>query len=306
MILDLDMLQTVIPKECKFIGNKDLKFIRVNSIYEVKVGEISWIKPMVKNEENLLNNTLASAIICTKESFEKYQGSLEKILFIIHPDPEEVYVRILDGFFKVDEFDNSLPLIHPTATVHPNCKMGENVRIGAYSIIGECEIGSNTRICEHVKVFKGVTIGKNCLIRIFNTIGGSGFGYYREKDNSLTHIPHIGKVIIEDNVTIFPYCNIDLGTLGQTIIGEGTVLDHYIHVGHNCQFGKHNLVACKSSFGGGSRIGDNCFIGVMSMVRQKAEIGSNVITGMGSVVVKDIPDNQIWAGNPAKFLKNNA
>ena len=54
---------------------------------------------------------------------------------------------------------------------------------------------------------------------------------------------------------------------------------------------------------GGSQVENNCFIGVNTVVKEKVIIGSNVLTGMGSVVLRDIPNNEIWVGNPAKFLR---
>lgn len=51
-------------------------------------------------------------------------------------------------------------------------------------------------------------------------------------------------------------------------------------------------------------IRDNAFIGAYSIVLKGVEIGENSIVGAGSVVAKSIPANQIWAGNPAKFIRN--
>ncbi|WP_262710533.1 acyltransferase [Dinghuibacter silviterrae] len=52
------------------------------------------------------------------------------------------------------------------------------------------------------------------------------------------------------------------------------------------------------------KIGDNVFIGMDSIILKGVTIGSNVVVAAGSVVARDIPDNQIWGGNPAKFIRN--
>lgn len=51
-------------------------------------------------------------------------------------------------------------------------------------------------------------------------------------------------------------------------------------------------------------IGDNVFIGMNAIILKGVHIGNNAIVGAGSVVTKDIPANEIWAGNPAKFIKH--
>jgi acetyltransferase-like isoleucine patch superfamily enzyme len=51
-------------------------------------------------------------------------------------------------------------------------------------------------------------------------------------------------------------------------------------------------------------IEDNVFIGMNSIVLKGVTIGANSVIGAGSIVVKDIPPNQIWAGSPAKFIRN--
>ena len=50
-------------------------------------------------------------------------------------------------------------------------------------------------------------------------------------------------------------------------------------------------------------IGDYSFIGTGTIISKDVRIGRNVIVGAGSVVTKDIPDNEIWAGNPARLIK---
>jgi UDP-3-O-[3-hydroxymyristoyl] glucosamine N-acyltransferase len=303
MKIDIKILKEILNFDCEFIGNQNLILNGIQSIYECIDGDISWIKPGVKEEKKLINETKASCILCSPESYALYKGNLDNKLFIIYEDPKILYLYV-NKF--IDDYNSSKTkegFIHPTAIIHPKCKLGSNVSIGAFSIIGSCEIGDNTKIGDQVKIFDCVDIGENCDIREFSSIGGKGLGYYKKLDGTLEHIPHLGKVKIGNNVHIYPFVNIDQGTLGTTTVDDGAAIDHHVHIGHNSYVGKNSILVCGTVMAGGSKILNDCFIGGNTQLKQKCIIGNRVITGMGAVVLKDIPDNQVWAGNPARFIK---
>ena len=149
------------------------------------------------------------------------------------------------------------------------------------------------------KIIKGnnVKIGENVVI------GGEGFGY--EFDGTkLIKFPHYGGVIIESDVDIGNNTCIDRGSLGNTIIRKGTKIDNLVHIAHNVDIGENCLIVANVGIGGSVKIGDNCYIGFGSTIKNGVKIGNNVIVGMGAVVLADIPDNEIWVGNPAKKLRD--
>lgn len=150
-----------------------------------------------------------------------------------------------------------------------------------------------------------IIIGDNCEIKPSAVLGNDGFGFEPDENGDLVFFPHFGNVVIEDNVRIGSHVCIDRGNMHDTIIKDGVKIDNLVHVGHNVTIGKNTLVVAGSVICGSVEIGENCFIGANSTIRQKLKIGNNVVIGMGAVVTKDIPDNEIWAGNPAKFLKHN-
>ncbi len=306
MNIDFRTLKRIGPAGCRFVGNTKLSFRGIQSVYDSGKDDITWIKPGVRDEKKLVNTTGAGGIICTEGLFECFEGDLEKKLFILHENPKSVFSAVTKFVHeKSSAFQKTGALIHPSAIVHPGCRLGKNVRIGAYSTIGACHIGDNTMIYNHVHIEDCVTIGANCVIREFCSIGGEGFGFDKNEEGINEHIPHLGSVVIEDNVSIYPFSNVDRGTLGKTTIKKGTAIDHFVHIGHNTTTGENNLITACTVLAGGSMIRDNCFIGVNTLLMQKRIIGSNVITGMGSVVLKDIPDNEVWVGNPARYLKSS-
>ena len=128
------------------------------------------------------------------------------------------------------------------------------------------------------------------------------------KDKNIK-LPHIGKVIIDDDVEIASGCTIDRGSVDDTVIGKNTYLDNQVHIAHNVKIGSNCMIAGQVGFAGSSKIGDNVSIGGQAGVSGHLKIGNNVKIGGGSGVVKDIEDNQIVMGYPAvpfkDFLKNS-
>ena len=169
-------------------------------------------------------------------------------------------------------------------------------------IIGKnCSIGSNV-------ILKKTIVGNNVNILDGAIIGKKGFGFFPKKGKNLRY-PHIGMVIIKDNVEIGSNNTIDRGSLGNTIIGENTFLDNQVHIAHNVKIGKNCIIAGQVGFAGSSEIGDNVLIGGQAGISGHLKIGNNVQIGGGSGVIKNIPDNTKVMGYPAKdiklFLKEN-
>ena len=142
----------------------------------------------------------------------------------------------------------------------------------------------------------------NVVIQDNTKIGQQGFGFIPNKKQNLK-FPHIGKVLIKDNVEIASGCTIDRGSVDDTIIGENTYLDNQIHIAHNVKIGSNCMIAGQVGFAGSSNIGNNVSIGGQAGISGHLKIGNNVKIGGGSGVVKDIEDNQIVMGYPAVHLK---
>lgn len=139
-----------------------------------------------------------------------------------------------------------------------------------------------------------VEIGQGAII------GGDGFGYVRQDDNTLLKMPHTGNVVIEENVEIGSNTCIDRAVVGSTIIGAGTKIDNLVHIAHGVKIGKNCLIVAGTVIGGSCEIGNNCFIGINASIKNKVKIGNNVTIGMGAIVLADVPDGVtvkgIWKG----------
>lgn len=137
--------------------------------------------------------------------------------------------------------------------------------------------------------------GKNIGIGPYSVIGKDGFGYLNGR-----RIPHIGGVLLGDNVEIGSNCTIDRAKLELTVIGAGTKIDNLVHIAHNCIIGKNNIICAGAILGGSVTTGDNCFIGLNATIKDHVRLGNNVTVGCGANVIRDVPDGQTVVGNPAK------
>jgi len=202
--------------------------------------------------------------------------------------------------FKGVKFGNNV-------LVGKNAKIGKNSVIGSNTIIEhDVIIGKGCTIGSHV-VLKNTILGENVVIQDGCKIGLKGFGFIPLKEKNFK-FPHIGKVIINDNVEIASNCTIDRGSVDDTEIGKNTFLDNQVHVAHNVKIGSNCMIAGQVGFAGSSTIGNNVSIGGQAGVSGHLTIGNNVKIGGGSKVIKDIGDNEVVMGYPAvpfkDFIKN--
>lgn len=187
-------------------------------------------------------------------------------------------------------------MIHPTAIVHPGAKLGADVEIGAYSIIGEhVEIGDRTRIGPHVVVEGRTRIGCDNEIFQFCSIGAA------PQDKKYDDEPTL--LEIGDRNTIREFCSFNVGTAqdaGATRVGNDNWIMAYVHVAHDCVVGNHTIFANNATLAGHVHIGDWAILGGFTGVHQFVRVGAHSFCGVGTVLLQDLPPYVTVAGNPAK------
>jgi len=244
-------------------------------------------------------------VSCTKIIVKNVLFNLAEITKKFYPSADIDYPDIslqkpTNTKFKSVKFGNNV-------LIGKNVKVGKKSIIGANSIIEhDVLIGENCIIGSQV-IIKNSILGDNVVIQDGCNIGQKGFGFIPQKNKNFK-FPHIGKVIIKDNVEIACACTIDRGSVDDTIIGENTYLDNQVHVAHNVKIGNNCMIAGQVGFAGSSTIGNNVSIGGQAGISGHITIGNNVKIGGGSGVIKDIEDNNIVMGYPAipykDFIKN--
>lgn len=273
----------------------NIYFDNVSSIDKAINNSLIWIKENNKHYNNIIKKTPATVIIVHK-SFNI--ESIENKCIIKSDNPKYTFSKIVNKVILSKNYNS----IHESSIISKNAIIGKNVSIGPNTFIGDCQIGDNTIIMGNNYLYDNVKIGDNVTIHAGTTIGSPGFGYSKMNSTEYELFPHIGGVIIEDNVEIGSNTCIDRGSLDDTIIKKGVKIDNLVHIAHNVIIEENSLIIANSMLGGSTLIGKNSWIAPSASIKNQLKIGDNVTVGMGAVVTKNIPNDETWTGVPAKRL----
>jgi len=185
---------------------------------------------------------------------------------------------------------------HPSAIIHPDAKLADDVSVGAYSIIGaHVEIGAGSVVGPHVIIDGHTTIGKGNRFFQFSSIG--------EIPQDKKYKGEPTQLIIGDNNTIRENCTLNLGTVqdgGITSIGSDNWIMAYVHIAHDCDVGNANVIANSVQFAGHVIVGDHTLIGGLSGIHQFVRIGDYAMVGFQTRLSQDVPPFVTVVGNPAE------
>jgi UDP-3-O-[3-hydroxymyristoyl] glucosamine N-acyltransferase len=134
-------------------------------------------------------------------------------------------------------------------------------------------------------------------------MGADGFAFERHPTGELERFPHLGGVKLGNNVEVCANTNIARGSLSDTIIGDGTKIDAMVQIAHNVVIGTNSEVTTGTIIGGSTIIGNMCWTGLNSTLKDNIKVGNNVLIAAGAVVIHDVQDGDIVAGVPAKSIK---
>ena len=183
------------------------------------------------------------------------------------------------------------PVIHPSARIGRNVVLGRGVRIGAETVIHH-----------NVVIGDEVVIGARCVVKSCAVIGEDGFGFERDAQGKAVRLPHIGTIVIGDDVEVGSLTTVCRGTLVDTVLHDGCKIDDHVHIAHNVDVGEDAFVIACAEISGGVKIGPRSWIAPNASVLNQLSIGADAVVGLGGVVVKSVPDRAVVAGNPAKPL----
>lgn len=279
--------------EYKYVGNTNIKINGFSSLNNYKRDSITWVK-----KQNMLNDTIIQEDILLAIVQEGVQCFIPNI--IITKTSKRVFFDVLEHFYGEKIEGN---LIGENTYISSNVKLGHNVRIGHNCTIdGDIEIGDNTRIYNNVNIINKVRIGKNCIIQSCVNIGHDGFAYTENENHTKSMVKHYGGTVIGNNVYIGGNTCIERGTIDDTIIRDGSKIDVTCTIGHNSVLEENVALVGGTILLGSVKLKENAFI-ASGLIRNQSIIGRNSIVGMGSVVTKDVEDNTVVIGVPAKELR---
>lgn len=228
--------------------------------------------------------------------------------------PQAAWAAAVGLLLAPRRHDPSAPAIHPEAVLEDGVALSPNVTIGQGA-----RIGRGTRIAPGAVIGPGVLIGRDCVIgpnavigfallgdRVSISagavLGEAGFGA-APGPRGMTDLPQLGRVVIQDNVTIGANSCVDRGAFADTTIGENTKIDNLVHVAHNVRIGRNCVLAAYTGISGSTTVGDGVAFGGKAGVADHLKIGSGASIGAAASVFKDVPDGETWTGFPARPLK---
>lgn len=213
------------------------------------------------------------------------------------------------------------PAVHPSAQVHPNARIGANVTIGPFAVVeagaeietgvilhahtyvGErAHIGTESILFPGVVVYQDCRLGERVRVHANAVIGADGFGYVQERTaQGVKHVKihHIGGVRIGNDVEIGASTTIDRGTLGDTVISNGCIIDNQVQIGHNCQLEEGVIICGCTGLAGSVTVEKYAVVAGMVGVANKVRIGAGAQVSAFSAVSSNVPAGILWGGVPA-------
>jgi UDP-3-O-[3-hydroxymyristoyl] glucosamine N-acyltransferase len=191
----------------------------------------------------------------------------------------------------------------PGAVIGPAAQIGRGTRIGANTVIGPgVAIGRDCDIAPNVTIGFAL-IGDRVTILAGARIGEPGFGATAGA-RGLVDIPQLGRVIIQDGVSIGANTTIDRGAYEDTVLGENTKIDNLVQIAHNVRVGRNCVMAAHTGISGSVTIGDGAQFGGRAGVADHVTIGAGARIGAAAGVMKDIPAGETWGGMPARPIRH--
>jgi UDP-3-O-[3-hydroxymyristoyl] glucosamine N-acyltransferase len=194
--------------------------------------------------------------------------------------------------------------IGPDASIWPGVILGDRVTIGARVTLypgvfigSDTNIGDDALLYPNVVVREGCIIGARVIIHCGTVIGSDGFGYVQDQGRHYK-IPQLGGVTIEDDVELGANVTVDRGTLGQTVIKQGSKVDNLVQIAHNVTIGAHSILVAQVGIAGSTVVGHHVMIGGQAGLADHLVIGDHVMIAARAGVNRSLEPNQIVSGAP--------
>lgn len=299
-------------------GPADLPVHGLNSLADATREQLTFI--VDATNANRWSASGAGTAVVTRGVAVPGHDAASRALIVVE-DADLAMIAILDRFWQGEV----LPAagVDPTARVHPSATVAPDARIGAGVVVGErCTIGAGAAIHANCVIYADAAIGAGtllhsgavvrercivgarCVLGANCVIGGDGFGYRPSADGRrVLRVPHLGNVVLEDEVEIGCGTTVDRGKFGATRIGFGTKIDNLCQIGHNVVIGKMCMLSGHVGIAGSTQLGDGVLIGGGGGLAPHLRIGSGARIAARAAVMTDIPAGETWGGYPAQEIR---
>jgi UDP-3-O-[3-hydroxymyristoyl] glucosamine N-acyltransferase len=304
----------------------DVLLSGIASVEQCGPGDLVFVSD--EDAAETIRSRQPSAVV-TSPALHETLSIMPDLTVMVAPNLKLAHALIRQRYVDRDVLDSEWPAIHPSAVIGPDCEIGEGSRIGPQVVLGRgVHVGAGTAIMAGAVVEHGAvigdrsvihpnaTIGYDCeigdevIVQSNAVIGSEGYGFAQDEKGRSHRIPQLGRVVIEDRVSVGAGTCIDRATYGETRIGAGTKLDNLCHIAHNVEIGRDCLLTAMFVTGGSAKLGDRVVASGQTAVLDHLEVCSDVFLVRRAGVAEDIEQPGVYAGAPvepyARYLKNTA
>lgn len=194
-----------------------------------------------------------------------------------------------------------MTVVHETAIVDPGAELGEDVRVGPFTVVGPgVRIGDRTRLDPGVLVEKDTFVGADCRIHKGAVLGTDPQDLKYDGEETVLRVG--------DRTVIREYATLNRGTewSGETAVGSDCLLMAYSHVAHDCRLGDHVILSNAVNMAGHVHIDDWAIIGGLVPIHQFVRVGVHAFVGGATRLAQDAPPFCRVAGSPSKLYGLNS
>lgn len=262
----------------------------------VEETSLDWVNSSKIEKQHIAETSIAKVLVVDPGVI--YSVSLKKSgkTLLVVANPRVSMAKIANHFF----IEHKKPGIHPSAVIDEEAIIDPSAYIGPGCVVGKAKIGADTVMMANVTVYDNVIIGERCLLQAGVVIGTDGLGCSRDANGILTKFPHLGGVVMGNDIEVGANSQIAKGSFSDTVIEDGCKMNGLCFIAHNCHLEKNVWITGDTMLCGSVHVKKNTTIFSNVVVRDQRTIGEGVMIGMGSVVTKDVPDGETWLGSPAK------
>lgn len=306
----------------QLLGPGDVALHRLDSLDQAGPGSLAFIRthrfarrwPESKASAAIISRSISLADLVP--GFDPASPTSPRPLLIV-PDADLAAIQAAELFAPKN--DPHPAGVHPSAVVDPTATVAATAWIGPHCVvmagasigdrcvlIASVTVGREAKVGDHTVLHPGVAVldrcvvGARCTLHAGVAIGADGFGYRPASDGrSLVKIPHIGNVVIEDDVEIGANSCVDRAKFGSTLVGAGTKIDNLVQIGHNCRIGRCCILCGLVGLAGSVILGDGVVLGGKVGIADNIEVGAGAKVAAGAGITSDVPPGSVYMGSPA-------
>jgi UDP-3-O-[3-hydroxymyristoyl] glucosamine N-acyltransferase len=301
--------------------HRSLEIHRIAAVEKARGGDLVFVA--TESAIRALPSSKASVAVVSEAYFERALALGLPMPVLKVKDAMLAFAKASWHFRTESEPDAG---VHPTAFVHPSARLGANVAVGPHAVIGaeaelendviihaSADVGARVHIGAESVLFPGVVIYQDCKlgarVRVHanSVIGADGFGYVQERTaTGVKHVKihHLGGVQIGDDCEIGASTTIDRGTIEDTILEKGCIIDNQVQIGHNCHLEEGVIICGHTGLAGSVHVGKFAVLAGFVGVANKMKIGAGARVAAYTAVQGHVPAGVTWGGIPGMPHRN--